>query len=535
MGKVQRMTNSTTGGPVYRMRQILPNAGPEVRKLAASSLSVAFEGYAGVQTWEGGQNVSSVYDSHLEIMAGVLASVPGGLDALYGIARKRYPNEILPYKEYFLNADPEQFGPELKKAITPIIDNQLIPEFVGKNRKRLRALAAAEVQSEIPGGSGDVVDQLAALCARAGRDDYGWRMFLDLRNAEWSYQTFDPIPAEQVPWDLLTSRYREVTLPAGMEKWIAPAFDPAKAGWKTGKSPFGQYNGELPKKPIMKCSEACVGPGCFAATPVNTLWDREVLLMRGAFKIPPLKEGHRYRLRVNDGEHPGAGGGHSIYINGKPLIEAKSCTGRVSGIQPKGAFITREVLDDFRAGQVTIAVKTFIRYNDKFLAPPSTRIPQGHISLHLEEMKLPPMGDDLVLKSATVVPMLSSAWQKNQDPANKELQTRDDMFHYDGTFIANPKVLGAWTAVALVQSPDDFDPAKPVNANSAPFKAVRFQEQGLTDSAAMIWSSDTLMDLDRYQALKMTVKGDHLFIEAGGFSEENPIGWKSPLVVMKRK
>jgi hypothetical protein len=33
----------------------------------------------------------------------------------------------------------------------------------------------------------------------------------------------------------------------------------------------------------------------------------------------------------------------------------------------------------------------------------------------------------------------------------------------------------------------------------------------------------------------MTVKGDHLFLEAGGFSEKNPIGWKSPLVVMKRK
>jgi hypothetical protein len=28
---------------------------------------------------------------------------------------------------------------------------------------------------------------------------------------------------------------------------------------------------------------------------------------------------------------------------------------------------------------------------------------------------------------------------------------------------------------------------------------------------------------------------DYLFIEAGGFSDKNPAGWKSPLVVMKKK
>jgi len=47
------------------------------------------------------------------------------------------------------------------------------------------------------------------------------------------------------------------------------------------------------------------------------------------------------------------------------------------------------------------------------------------------------------------------------------------------------------------------------------------------------------MDLVRYQALKMTVKetagSDSLFIEAGGFSEKNPVGWRSPWYVMKRQ
>jgi hypothetical protein len=33
----------------------------------------------------------------------------------------------------------------------------------------------------------------------------------------------------------------------------------------------------------------------------------------------------------------------------------------------------------------------------------------------------------------------------------------------------------------------------------------------------------------------MTLKGDNLFIEAGGFSDKNPVGWKSQLVVLKKK
>jgi hypothetical protein len=35
--------------------------------------------------------------------------------------------------------------------------------------------------------------------------------------------------------------------------------------------------------------------------------------------------------------------------------------------------------------------------------------------------------------------------------------------------------------------------------------------------------------------LKLTLKGDHLFIEAGGFSDKHPLGWKTQIVVMKRK
>jgi len=529
---------STTGGPLNAIRANLASAGPEARKLAIETLGETFGHYDGVKVWEGGQDITSVYDSHLGFIAASLGDVPGGLDVLYELSRQRFPDDALPYPAVFLNADPAQFGPKLMAALPPIILRKLVPEFVGKNRMKLRALAAGETQSERPGGAGDVVDQLAGLYSRAGQDDYGWKMYLDLRNAEYDYHTFDPIPAEQVPWDSVINRYREVTMPAGMENWQAPGFDAAKAGWKTAKSPFGQYNGKIPDSPFMKCTEACVGPSCFAATKINTLWEKEVLLISGTFKVPPIKEGHRYRIMVNDGNHPGAGGGHIIYINGEPLVESKTCAGRGSIDQPKGGFITKEFFDDFRNGEVTIAVKTFIRYNDKFLAGPTEEIPQGRMSIHLEEMKLPPMGDDLVSESASIVPMLSSEWQTKQDPENAELDQEEGMFRWDGKFVANPAIMGSWQVIGEVVAIADFNPDKPTKARNPAFSSMTFVDGGKTGDPTYVWSGDKLMDLTRYQALQMQIRKigdtDYLFVEAGGFGNRNKPGWKSLLLVLTR-
>lgn len=530
--------SALTMGLMGSIRDKLKDAGPEVQQLAARTLKGSFTEFAGVTTEPGGQNVASTYDAHLKYIAASLADVPGGLDVLYEVARARYPNEILPYKELFLQADPSQFGPKLRQAIKPIILNELIPEFVGRNRTSLQQLAAAEVQSVHPGGTRDAVDGLAALYARAGQSDFDWHMFADLRNAEWFHYSFDPIPAEQVPWDQLITRYRPVTAPKGMEQWFSSDFDPVRAGWQAGKSPFAQYNGELPRQPITKCSTTCLGPGCFGATPPNTLWEKEVLLMHGQFKLPPLKASHRYRLRVNDGEHVGAGGGCIIYINGRPLVEIETCNGRGAGGLPKGGYITKEFLGDFAQGPVTIAVETFLRFNDKYKVKPSERIPQGKFSLHIEEQKLPPMGDDLIRKSATVVPMLSAEWQAAQDPEDRERQASAVKFQYDGRFVHDPELLGDWKAIGTVPAIEEFTPDKRLNPRSSKIASITFRANGETDSPTRIWSGDTLMDLTKYEALKMTRKGidgqKFLFIEAGGFSERNPVGWKPAQYVFQR-
>jgi hypothetical protein len=505
----------------------LAAAGPEVQKLAATTLKGSFAGFAGVKTAEGGQDITSVYETHKSFLASYLAGVDGGYDALYEIAKDQFPKAPLPYSEIFLAADPEKFSPKLQQVIKEIIRDKLVYEFIGKNRARLLAEIDRTTQNGITMG---ILDDLTALYNKIGVHEYDWHAFgPDLKNAKWDYFTFDP--PEKQAYDLSPWRYRSVTCPQGMGNWFAPEFDPAKAGWKQGLPPFGQYQGKLAIN---------AGPGVHTEPwpePPRTLWENEVLLVRGSFQFPPFKPGHLYRLRAGTGKGVGAGDGFRIHLNGEPWVETKEGLGRHAGHLLRGGWITKDLAREFAKGPVTIAAIAFLRYGDRAIVqmPP---VPQGIFSLWLEEMKLPPVNDESLRKSATFIPMLSAAWQEKQDPQNKELQTAADKFRYDGKFAANPKLIGSWTAVAVVPAIGGFDPAKPADADRAPIKSLTVTDGGLTDSSTLIWSGDTLMDLESFQALKMNIKpiagSGYLFIEAGGFSIENPVGWKSPLIVMKR-
>jgi len=536
-----------TLGLMQPMREKIKAAAPQVQELAVATLKEAYTDYAGVDTAPGGLDISKTLDAHLEYIATSLADVPGGMDALFEIAQRRFPHEPLPYKELFLNADSKLFGPKLKKAIYPIINDELIPEYVGKNRKNLMKLARLEVQSTNCGGPGEYIDELVALHERAGDDRYNWTIFQDLKQSDWDYYTFDPIPSEQVPFDQLICRYREVTMPEGMEQWFAPDFDPAKAGWKVGQAPFGNYNDEIPVGPVSKCDKdgigPCVGPYCYGDTQIHTLWDKEVLLMRKTVKLPPLKDGHRYRLRINQMAHVGNGNGFGVYINGKLLIEMDQGFGRGMGEKPYGAYITKEWLDEFSKDEVTIAVKSFLRYNDKYKDKPTERIPQGRISVQLDEQKLPPMGDDLVYQSATIVPMLTSDWLRAKNAKSEDASEETDldslMLRWDGNFTANPKMPGKWKLVAEVDLIESFDPsAKQERVRRPLFESRTFMKDGTTDAAVWIWSGDWLMDLDRYEALHTQVKSidgnEYLFVETGNFNRNEKHGSDVPWQVFSR-
>ncbi len=507
----------------------LAAASPAVQQLAATTLKGSYSDYAGVKTAPGGQDITTVYNSNKKFLAESLVGVEGGYDVLYDMAKQQFPKDPLPYREIFLAADFGKFGPKLKAAIAPIIRDQLIYETIGKNRARL----LAETDPAKPAyGHGGALDGLIALYRKIDIHDYDWHIFSpNLKDATWDYHSFDP--SEKMAFDVSPWRYRTVTYPAGMENWFVPGFDAAKAGWKKGQPPFGQYQGKLVTDPKAQTTLDLNASGL-----MRTLWDKEVLLVRGTFEFPPLKPGHLYRVRIESGQGVGSGDGYKVYLNGKPMAEEKAGLGRGGGGRPRGVVVNGEFAAEIAKGPVTLAATTFLRYGNRAIVtmPP---VPQGVFTLWLEEMKVPTINDEALRKSATIIPMMSAAWQEKQNPDNKELQTADEQFHYDGKFTANPKLIGSWTAVAAVPAIEAFDPAKPADANRAPIKVVNFKDGGLTDSGTLIWSDDILMDLNRFQALKMTPKtiggSDYLFIEAGGFSDKNPVGWKSPLIVMKRK
>jgi hypothetical protein len=122
-----------------------------------------------------------------------------------------------------------------------------------------------------------------------------------------------------------------------------------------------------------------------------------------------------------------------------------------------------------------------------------------------------------------------------QDPNRSAADPEAGKYKWDGKAAVNPALVGTWTAVAVVPSIEAFDPAKPVDANKAAFKEITLKDGGTTSDPLRLWSGDTLMDLETRQALKTTGKDEYLFIEAGGFSEKNPLGWKSSLIVLKKK
>jgi hypothetical protein len=375
---------STTGGPNAAIRERLKSASPAVQKLAAETLKEAYTGYAGVKTWSGGQNVTACYDAHLELLAGTLADVPGGYDILYKVAKERFPNESLPYAPLFLAADPAKLGPELKKLVNGLIRQNLIPEYVEKHRQRL--LDEAAPKKPIPFfRKADAMAGLVDLYDKTDVRDYDWHAFgPNLEDATWDYFTFDP--PEQQKFDVSPWRYRPVTLPPGMEEWFAPGFDPAKAGWKKGQTPIGQYEGQL-----VTDDKARGYRGRFAVTkPMRTLWEKEALLVRGTFQFPPPKPGHRYRIVLATGTYPGAGDGYRIYVNGKLLAESKTGVGKWEGGTERGGLLTQEFLDEFAKGPVTIAATTFLRYGDRAVVqmPP---VPQGVFGIVVEEMKIPPL------------------------------------------------------------------------------------------------------------------------------------------------
>ena len=277
----------------------------------------------------------------------------------------------------------EQERAAAQKALAPIILDGIAASYIANPRYNKALLS--EARGERPRRASQFLrGAMYGLinCYRAaGISDYDWHVFgPDLRDVAWDYFTFDPPETKD---KAKGARYRNVTYPDGMANWFAPDFDAAKAGWKKGLPPFGQLDGKL--ESLGRCER---GNFCGCGEKPKTLWEKEVLLVRGTFDIPALKGGHRYRLVVGGSAHVNSGEGYAIYVNGKLLAESKTGVAVRQGGQPRGGHIYADFREEFKGGKVTLAATSFLRYNHprQGVIPP-----RGHLTLWLEEMKIPPL------------------------------------------------------------------------------------------------------------------------------------------------
>lgn len=267
--------------------------------------------------------------------------------------------------------------------LTPIIIDGIAPAYISnpQNQTAITAEAKGERPQRPDQFLRDSVDALVNIYHTAGIHDYDWKVFgKDLRDAEWDCFSFDP--PETQPKDK-SNRYRKVTYPAGMENWSAPDFDATKAGWKEGLPPFGQLDGKL--EPLGGCDRKS---GCGCSEKPRTLWENEILMIRGTFDIPPVKEGHRYRLVLGGSNHVMSGEGYAIYANGKQIAESNQGVPNRAGGQPRGGHVYADLRGEFKGGKVMLAATSFLQYNKKGAVIP----PRGHLTLWIEEQKLPPLG-----------------------------------------------------------------------------------------------------------------------------------------------
>ena len=269
-----------------------------------------------------------------------------------------------------------------QQALKPILLDGIAAAYMAN--PRYQPALQQEVRGERPGRANQFLRGalygLGNIYRAAGVDDYEWRPFgPDLDQVQWDYFSFDPPETQPIEQ---ANRYRTVTYPAGMADWTSVGFDARRAGWKQGRQPFGQLGGKL--APL---SDSCNSVFCRCGETPQTLWGKEVLMVRGKLTLPPLKDGYRYRIIVGGATHVASGEGYAIYLNGKQLAESKVGVGKRQGGQPRGAHIYHDVAKELRGGgEVTLAVTSFLRYNHPRIKPYP---PRGHLTLRLEEQKLP--------------------------------------------------------------------------------------------------------------------------------------------------
>ena len=118
---------------------------------------------------------------------------------------------------------------------------------------------------------------------------------------------------------------------------------------------------------------------------------REVLMMRAEVELPPLKEGHAYRVLVGGRSHVNAGDGSDLWIDGKYMATKRKHEPSIAGVgkrqggQPWGRIIDDEFRSELADGKIILSATGFLNFAGGRKA--------NRQSFWFEEMKLPEVGE----------------------------------------------------------------------------------------------------------------------------------------------
>ena len=282
----------------------------------------------------------------------------------------------------------------MEAAMKPIMLNDIIPHYIATADglpKHLRggillSKMLANQKDEDADGEVDYqlrsqLDRLISYYEMAGIDTYNWQAAdPEQLEAEWHYYSFDP--KEPAPKKGSLINYREITLPSGMENWFASDFNPETHGWKIGQAPFGQKDGK-----VKALRGNCNAAHCKCDMVPNTLWPKEVLLMRTKLEMPEFDPQQRYRLIVGGEGHKFSGEGYALYLNGE-LVSEKKSGGYKNGGKPRGIYLFEDFQKQYSGQKVDIALISFLRTSHHKNRPAA---PEGHLNAWVQTTKLPPV------------------------------------------------------------------------------------------------------------------------------------------------
>ncbi len=293
-----------------------------IRDFSIKTLGISYAYFPDKIETPGAQDLSDGVQSILGGIAANLAGTPEGLEVLYEVSKKRNPDIGLPHANLYLKADLSKLDPAIGKAIEPLVQSSVIPD----KKKEVAGYLNSEIKKKAPGRGTSAV---TSLYEKIGIYDYSWKPFGPKMNEiKWAYHTYDPAEKREIN---TKTAYRKVAWPKGAENWYQPDFDVSKSGWKIGMGPFAGTKGKKEFK------GRCNSRYCYCRTPLETHWDKEVLLMHTKMELPPLEDDHAYALFIGGRSHAKTGDGVDVWINGK-RVQARAGFAAWGALGP-GSFI----------------------------------------------------------------------------------------------------------------------------------------------------------------------------------------------------